>query len=41
MFIPKGKLVAADGQRFIINTSAGVPPTPLTVKTGRAAALKR
>jgi Tol biopolymer transport system component len=33
--------VSADGQRFLINTTAGVPPTPLTVKTGWAAALKR
>jgi hypothetical protein len=33
--------VTRDGQRFIINTSAGVPPTPLTVITGWAAKLKR
>jgi len=33
--------VARDGQRFIINTDAGVPATPLTVITGWAANLKR
>ena len=33
--------VAADGQRFLFNTTAGVPPTPLTVATGWAAGLKR
>ena len=33
--------VTADGQRFLINTTAGVPPTPLTVETGWAARLKR
>jgi eukaryotic-like serine/threonine-protein kinase len=33
--------VARDGQRFIINTNAGVPATPLTVITGWAANLKR
>ena len=33
--------VARDGQRFIINTNAGVPATPLTVVTGWARNLKR
>ena len=33
--------VAADGQRFLINTTVGVPPTPLTVTTGWAARLKK
>jgi eukaryotic-like serine/threonine-protein kinase len=33
--------VSPDGQRFLVNTAAGVPPTPLTVVTGWAAGLKR
>ena len=32
--------VTPDGQRFLVNTTAGVPSTPLTVITGWAASLK-
>jgi Tol biopolymer transport system component len=33
--------VSPDGRRFLVNTTAGVPPTPLTVATGWAENLKR
>lgn len=33
--------VAADGQRFLVNTEANAPPLPLTVVTGWATSLKR
>src|SRR5262249_41704390 len=33
--------VSPDGQRFLVNTTAGVPPTPLTVSVGWARSLNR
>jgi len=33
--------ISPDGQRFLVNTTAGLPPTPLTVAVGWAGSLNR